>query len=79
MYYIVNSAVMQTLYNNPSYTVYDVDSPVFYIKLIKAAIKNYVPFIHWCKTANFMVVHCSNNTNDLAYRRIIDSDAYENL
>ena len=55
---------MQTLYENPSYTVYNVDSPVFYIQLIKAAllkIKNYVPFIHWCKTASFF------------------SDAHENL
>ena len=73
---------MQTLHDNPSYTAYDVDSPVIYIHLIKAAIlkiKDYVPFIHWCKTANFMVIHCSGYTNDLAHRRINDSDAYENL
>ena len=73
---------MQTLYGNPSHTVYNVDSPVFYTQFVKAAIlkiKNYVPFIHWCKTANFMVVQCSGHTNDLAYRRIIDLDTYENL
>ena len=51
-------------------------------------IKNYVPFIHWCKTASFMAVDCSAykcklkvsfKTNDLAYQRIIDLDAHKNL
>ena len=51
-------------------------------------MKNYVPFIHWCKTASVKAVDCSGykhklkvsfKANDLAYQRIIDSDAHKNL
>ena len=43
--------------------IYDVDSPVFTFNIITEAailnMKNYVPFIHWCKTASIMAVYCS--------------------